>query len=224
VVHLSPPEWPIIKSLPALPMNQDIPGKYIRKKTCSHYIELKADGNYLLFEGPAVVTGTYEVQGSDITIFGDESTSRGKIEDGVIVDSEGEKWIRPKDATATSDAPLAFMSWLPVVREDFPWELIDAGVILVIFALLGPDARDGLAGMSVDGLEQFGHFTKGFGSAHRRARSEDLTATATVLPPKCQPLPTAGGLAFLQTAVLKATTAAGYELGNDGEFVHGCGL
>jgi hypothetical protein len=117
-------------------MNQDIPGRYIHKKTRSHYIELKADGNYFLFEGPTVVSGTYEVEGSDITIFGADSSSRGTIKDGVITDSEGEKWVRAKDAAASGNAASAFPSWLPVVREDFPWELIDAGVILVIFSLL----------------------------------------------------------------------------------------
>ena len=119
-------------------MNQHIPGRYIHKKTRSHYIELKPDGNYFLFEGLAVVRGTYEVNGSDITIFGTDSASRGKIQDGVIIDSEGEKWIRAKDAAQISDDPLASMTWLPAAlrREDFPWELIDAGFILAIFILL----------------------------------------------------------------------------------------
>jgi hypothetical protein len=119
-------------------MNQDIPGKYIHKKSRSHYIELKPDGNYFLFEGSTVVSGTYEVNGSEITIFGADSTSRGKIQNGVIIDSEGDKWIRPKEAKAVSEDPLASMSWLPAVlrRQDFPWELIDAGLIVMIFVLL----------------------------------------------------------------------------------------
>jgi|SRR6266850_4817024 len=84
-------------------MNRDIPGKYIHKKTSSHYIELKPDGNYFLFEGSAGVTGAYEVDGSEITIFGAESTLRATIQDGVIIDSEGDEWIRKKakeEATA----------------------------------------------------------------------------------------------------------------------------
>ena len=119
-------------------MNRDILGKYIHEKTGTHYLELKPDGNYFLFEGSAGVSGAYEVNGTEITIFGGEFTSRGKIQDGVIIDSEGEKWIRAKDAAQISDDPLASMTWLPAAlrREDFPWELIDAGFILAIFILL----------------------------------------------------------------------------------------
>src|SRR5207237_2031558 len=119
-------------------MNRDIPGKYIHKKTRSHYLELKADGNYFLFEGSAGVTGVYEVNGTEITIFGPDSTSRGNIKNGVIIDNEGEKWIRAKDGSAMSDDPLASMSWLPAVlkRDDFPWELIEAGLIALIFILI----------------------------------------------------------------------------------------
>src|SRR5262245_34379480 len=115
-------------------MNEDIPGKYIHKRSRSHYIELKPDGYYVLFEGGAPITGTYEVSGTDIQIFGPESTSQGRIRNGIIIDSEGEKWLRP-DAT---DDPLASMTWLPAIlrRDDFPWELIDIGVVVVIFILL----------------------------------------------------------------------------------------
>jgi hypothetical protein len=82
-------------------MNRDILGKYIHEKTGSHYLELKPDGNCFLFEGSAGVTGAYEVNGSEITIFGGESTARGKIQDGVIIDSDGDQWIRTK---ATEEA------------------------------------------------------------------------------------------------------------------------
>ncbi len=120
-------------------MNPDIPGKYIHKKVRSHYIELKPDGNYFLFEGSPGVTGTYEVNGNEITIFGAESTSRGKIRRGMIVDSEGDKWVRAKAGSGISDDPLASMSWLPAVmrRDDFPWELIDlAGLLLMILLVV----------------------------------------------------------------------------------------
>ena len=115
-------------------MNEDIPGKYIHKRSRSHYIELKPDGYYVLFEGGTAITGKYDVSGTDIQIFGPESISQGKIRNGIIIDSEGEKWLRP-DAT---DDPLASMTWLPAVlrRDDFPWELIDIGVVVVIFILL----------------------------------------------------------------------------------------
>ena len=86
-------------------MNRDIFGKYIHEKSGSHYLELKPDGNYFLFQGSAGVTGTYEVNGAEITIFGAESASQGKIQDGVIIDSEGDKWVRTK---ATEQATTNF--------------------------------------------------------------------------------------------------------------------
>jgi hypothetical protein len=115
-------------------MNEDIPGRYIHKRSRSHYIELKPDGYYVLFERGTAITGTYEVSGTDIKIFGAESTSQGKIQNGIIIDSEGEKWIR----TDATDDPLASMTWLPAIlrRDDFPWELIDIVVVVVIFILL----------------------------------------------------------------------------------------
>src|SRR5215813_1712977 len=115
-------------------MNEDILGKYIHKKSRSQYIELKPDGNYVLFERGTGITGRYEVNGTDITIFGAESTSRGKVRNGIIIDSEGEKWIR----TDATDDPLASMTWLPAIfrRDDFPWELVDIGVVVLIFMVL----------------------------------------------------------------------------------------
>ena len=73
----------------------------------------------------------------------------------------------------------------------------------------GEDGRDGLAGMSVDGLQQFRHFRQSLGVAHGGARAEDLTMAAVVVPPEGDPIPRAAGLAFLQAAALK--TAAAHE-------------
>jgi hypothetical protein len=126
-------------------MAPDIPGKYIHEKTGSHYIELKADGSYFLFDGSKGLTGTYQVIGSEITIFVGDSTSQGKIQDGIIIDDEGDKWLKlgastqpraaKRDAARTAD-PLDSMTWLPAVlrRDDFPWELIEAagGLVLLI--------------------------------------------------------------------------------------------
>jgi len=115
-------------------MSDDIPGRYIHKKSRSNYIELKPDGTCVLFERGTAISATYEVNGMEIKIFGAESSSQGTIRNGVIVDAEGEKWLRP-DAT---DDPLATMTWVPAIlrRYDFPWELIDIAVILFIFILL----------------------------------------------------------------------------------------
>jgi len=115
-------------------MNEDISGRYIHKKSSSNYIELKPDGTCVLYERGTAITGTYEVSGADIQLSGAGSTSQGKIQNGIIIDSDGEKWIRP----GFTDDPLASMTWVPAVlrRDDFPWELIDIAVILVIFILI----------------------------------------------------------------------------------------
>jgi hypothetical protein len=74
------------------------------------------------------------VSGTDIRIVGEEATSQGQIRNGVIVDAEGEKWIR---AGATDD-PLDSITWMPAIlkRPDFPWELLDIAAVLLIFILL----------------------------------------------------------------------------------------
>jgi hypothetical protein len=115
-------------------MNEDILGKYTHKKIPSQYIELKPDGHYVLLERGTEITGRYEVDGTEIRIFGAETTSEGTIRNGIIIDSEGEKWIH---ANATDD-PLAALTWLPASfrRDDFPWELVDMGVIAVVLILL----------------------------------------------------------------------------------------
>lgn len=115
-------------------MNEGIPGRYIHKKSRSNYIELKADGTCTVYEGGSGVAGDYDVNGEDIRISGAGSTSTGKIRDGVIIDGEGEKWIR----TNVTEDPIDSMTWLPpIVRsERFPWELIDIAVILFIWMLV----------------------------------------------------------------------------------------
>src|SRR5215471_1692072 len=115
-------------------MNEDILGKYTHKKIPSQYIELKPDGNYVLLERGTERTGRYAVDGTEIRIFGADTTSEGTIRNGIIIDSEGEKWIR----TDATDDPLDRMTWLPANfrRDDFPWELVDMGVIAVVLMLL----------------------------------------------------------------------------------------
>src|SRR5262245_118047 len=71
-----------------------------------------------------------------------------------------------------------------------------------------PDAWEDLTGIGIDGLEEFRHFGQSFGAAQGGAGPQKLAATATVFPPKSNPVPGATGLAFLQTAALK-TTATG---------------
>jgi hypothetical protein len=115
-------------------MSEDISGRYIHKKGRSNYIELKSDGTCTVYERDSGIAGTYVVDGEEIRIYGAGSTTTGQIRTGVIIDAEGEKWIR----TDATDDPLASMTWLPeIVRSDrFPWELIDIAVVLFIWVLL----------------------------------------------------------------------------------------
>jgi hypothetical protein len=71
-------------------------GKYVHEKTGIHFIELRRNGECLLSEGPVNITGRYEINGAVITIFGAGSTSRGQIRDNLIIDAEGDKWVRAK--------------------------------------------------------------------------------------------------------------------------------
>ena len=125
-------------------MKPDILGKYIHKKTGSHYLELKPDETYFLFEGSAGVTGTYEVNGAEITLLGPDSTSTARIQDGVITDAEGDKWVRAKLKTS-SDDPLDSITWLPaILKRDLPWELFEAGgwvIVLVLVSIFVVNAR-----------------------------------------------------------------------------------
>src|ERR1700733_13171746 len=104
-------------------MNQDIPGKYVHEKTPSHYLELKPDGNCFLSQGSSAVRGRYKVKDTDLTIFDGGSATQSKIQDGIITDAEGERWIRQQD-------------WLSALYEkDLPMELYEAigwAIVLVI--------------------------------------------------------------------------------------------
>jgi len=69
-------------------------GKYVHEKNSSYYLELGPNGNYVLFEGSQVI-GTYEINAGVITLFvARRPTSNAKIEDGSILDEQGDRWIR----------------------------------------------------------------------------------------------------------------------------------
>ena len=123
-------------------MTPDILGKYVHRKNRSHFLELKPDGNYLLFQGSTSITGRYEVAGDEIIISIDDSTSRAKIQNGVITDAEGDRWIHAQPAgqgsTPIDDDPLPDMTWLPAIlrRLDFPWELIDLAISVAVLVVI----------------------------------------------------------------------------------------
>jgi uncharacterized protein (TIGR02391 family) len=73
-----------------------VAGKYVHEKSSSYYLELGPSGNYVLFEGSQVI-GTYEINAGVITLFvARRPTSKAKIEDGSILDEQGDRWIRAK--------------------------------------------------------------------------------------------------------------------------------
>jgi len=105
-------------------MNENIAGIYVHEKTGAHYLELKNNSTYVLVEGTARITGTYRVRGAEITMVGGDSSSSATIQNGVITDSEGDRWIQ----TEAGVPP-----WLqPIVRKNLPWELYEAIAWFVI--------------------------------------------------------------------------------------------
>lgn len=71
-----------------------VTGKYVHEKNSSYYLELGPNGNYVLFEGSQII-GTYEVNAGAITLFvARNPISRAKIEDGSIIDDQGDRWVR----------------------------------------------------------------------------------------------------------------------------------
>src|SRR5215467_10754633 len=69
-------------------------GKYVHEKSGSYYLELGPSGNFVLFQGSEVV-GTYEVNGTAITLFvARKPISTAKLEDGWIIDDQGDRWVR----------------------------------------------------------------------------------------------------------------------------------
>ena len=69
-------------------------GKYVHEKSGSYYLELGPSGNFLVFQGSEVV-GTYAVNGAVITLFvAGKPISTAKLEDGWIIDDQGDRWVR----------------------------------------------------------------------------------------------------------------------------------
>jgi 4-carboxymuconolactone decarboxylase len=69
-------------------------GKYVHEKSVSSYLELGPSGNFVLFQDSEVM-GTYEINGSSMTLFvARKPIATAKLEDGWIVDDQGDRWIR----------------------------------------------------------------------------------------------------------------------------------
>lgn len=73
-----------------------VTGKYFLEKNSSYYLELGPSGTYVLFEGTQVL-GTYELSGSDVTLFvARRPTSKAKVDGDSIIDEQGDRWTRAK--------------------------------------------------------------------------------------------------------------------------------
>ena len=79
-------------------------GKYVHEKSGSYYLELGPSGNFVLYQGTEIM-GTYEVNGSAITLFvSGKSISTAKLEDGWIIDDQGDRWVRESVRPITQQA------------------------------------------------------------------------------------------------------------------------
>ena len=102
-------------------------GKYVNEKSSSYYLELKSSGNFVLFQGSEVM-GTYEVNSSAITLFvARKPISTAKLEDGWIIDDQGDRWVRssvppitqqPEPASAAAELLGDFAPKLVQLTED----------------------------------------------------------------------------------------------------------
>lgn len=116
-------------------MDGEIPGKYIHKKNRTHFLELKPDGTYFLSQGAVRYSGRYEVNGGEIAIYIGDSTSAARLQNDVITDADGDRWVREKvSGGIIDDDPLPDMTWIPEIfrRLDFPWEFIDLAIAAIV--------------------------------------------------------------------------------------------
>jgi len=81
-----------------------VAGKYVHEKSGSYYLELGPSGDFVVFQGSEVV-GTYAVNGPVITLFvAGKPISTAKLEDGLIIDDQGDRWVRESLPPITRDA------------------------------------------------------------------------------------------------------------------------
>ena len=72
----------------------DIAGKYVHEKSGTYYLELGPNGNFVLFQGSEVI-GRYTVNGGIVSLFvAGKIISTAKLEDGWIIDDQGDRWVR----------------------------------------------------------------------------------------------------------------------------------
>src|SRR5581483_10179874 len=82
----------IVPKQPFVPPN--IVGKYVHERSGSYYLELGPSGNFVLFQDSEIM-GTYSVNAGVVTLFvAGKAISKARLEDGWIVDDQGDRWVR----------------------------------------------------------------------------------------------------------------------------------
>jgi hypothetical protein len=74
-----------------------VAGHYVseRDRSPKDYVELRADGTFTLQEDGSTLTGTYKLNGTQVTLSAASGKPlRGKIEAGVLTDATGNRWTK----------------------------------------------------------------------------------------------------------------------------------
>ncbi len=73
----------------------DYQGQYEYTEEDGHYILLREDSSFELFQKGVLTVGTYKVKLSTINLYVDGKwLTQGKIRNGYLTDSDGERWVK----------------------------------------------------------------------------------------------------------------------------------
>lgn len=118
-------------------------GKYVREKKPQDYLELKPDGTFYLHEDKKDYNGSYEVNGSVLTlVIGKKGIVQAKLTGNVIIDpQDAKRWVKEDgnlEASGTAPTPTssAPSSPTPTASSASPEVLTNADVIRMVDAKL----------------------------------------------------------------------------------------
>ena len=70
-------------------------GTYANEQSPSDFMELRRDGTFYVEEEGVGYSGEYRIDGDVLTLtLASGMAARGQLDDGTIVDDEGERWVR----------------------------------------------------------------------------------------------------------------------------------
>lgn len=97
--------------------SKSAPGKYVKQKNRSEYIELKPDGTFYIQTKTSGYAGKYEVTGNILTtVLPDGRAGRDKIQADAIIETDGTKWVREGGSPTTISAPSEILTNEEVIR------------------------------------------------------------------------------------------------------------